>query len=228
MQAKDVMTREVVSAHPDTPVVEVARLMMSHGISGVPILDDSGRLVGLVSEGDLLRRVEPERFARQSWWLTLFAGEKAEDFVKTKGRYARDVMTKEVVTATPGTELGKIARLLETRRIKRVPVVEGSHLVGIVSRANLLHAMAANPAPAPQTVVQDRDLRDAVTRALEDAPGVSAVQMNVVVAGGTVDIWGYVHTDAERNAAQVAAENVPGIRHVHLHLGTMPAAGYWV
>ncbi|SFP98547.1 CBS domain-containing protein [Tranquillimonas alkanivorans] len=228
MQARDVMTREVVSARPDTPVAEVARLMMARGISGVPIVDDGGTLLGLVSEGDLLRRVEPERSGGRSWWLRLFAGENAEDFVKTEGRHARDVMTKEVVTATPDTHLGEIARLLESRRIKRVPVVEGGRLVGIVSRANLLHAVAANPAPAPETAVQDRDLRDAVTKALEDAPGVSAMQMNVVVAGGTVDIWGYVHTDAERDAARVAAENVPGVRHVQLHLGTVPAAGYWV
>lgn len=228
MEARDVMTREVITARPDTPVPEIARLMMTHEISGVPVIDASGALVGLVSEGDLLRRVEPGSGGAKSWWLRLFTDEAARDFVRTEGRHARDVMTTALHTVAPDTPLGEVARTLEKHRIKRVPVVEGGRLVGIVSRANLLHGIAANPAPAPASGAEDRQLRDAVLSALRDVPGVAGGNASVVVVDGRAEIWGTVHEEAEREAMRIAAENVPGVREVTLHVAVVPVAGYWV
>ncbi len=229
MQARDVMTREVVTTRPDMPVHKVAELMIKHHISGLPVLDNAGKLVGLVSEGDLLRRVEPEKSQKKSWWLSLIGDpDAAKDFVRTEGRHVSDVMTKKVITVAPETELREVAQKLEANRIKRLPVVENGKVVGIVSRANLLQGIAAHPSAAPALSPDDRDLREAVENAIESVPGVTITQQNVVVADGNVEIWGYVHDESQRDAIRVAAENVPGAKQVSLHVGRLPFGSYWV
>ncbi|MFV2035842.1 MAG: CBS domain-containing protein, partial [Halocynthiibacter sp.] len=140
MQAHDIMTKNVVTATPDTSVDQVAALMIEHDISAVPIVDENGAIAGLISEGDLMRRVEGAAQQPKSWWLSFFAGSEktATDFIVQRGRHARDIMTRDVETVAPDQPVGEIARLLERKRIKRVPVVENGVLVGLVSRANLL------------------------------------------------------------------------------------------
>ena len=166
MRAMDVMTTNVITVSPDTSVQEVAKILSERSISGVPVVDAENRLVGIVSEGDLLHRVEmgtdrrPDRRTgrRRSWWLDTVGSDEelARAYVKSHGRTARDVMTSEVTSVNETTELADIANLLETRRIKRVPVVRDGKLVGIVSRANLVRALAAagsrlTPTPPPTT-----------------------------------------------------------------------------
>ena len=151
MFARDVMTTSVLTVSPDTDVTEIAKMMLEHRISAVPVMSAQGKLVGIVSEGDLINRSEAETQHRASWWLRMASGEDdvSREYLRTHGRRAEDVMTTEVVTITPDTPLAEIAALLEKRHIKRVPVVEGGELVGIVSRANLLRGLAAwQPATA--------------------------------------------------------------------------------
>jgi CBS domain-containing protein len=221
MQAKDVMTTDVVSVSPDARVGEIARLLLERGISAVPVMDEAGAMIGIVSEGDLVRRLDGSHApARGSWWLTLLAGaeSRAADYIKIYGVRAADVMTKDVVAVDPQTPSRDIARLLEERGIKRVPVVFGSRVVGIVSRANLLQALAS-AGSAPSISPSDAELRNSILRALSDQAGLRIAFPNILVTDGTVALWGAVDSETERRAAAVAAANVPGVRRVQNHLG---------
>lgn len=172
MRAVDVMTTKVITVDPDASVLAVAKLLSEQAISGVPVVDAAGQLVGIVSEGDLLHRVEtgterhrgePLAGRRRSWWLETIGSprELARDFLKSHGRTAADVMTREVISVTETAELADVAMLLETKRIKRVPVLRDGKLVGIVSRANLVRALAATTSePAIDADSDDRGIRE--------------------------------------------------------------------
>jgi len=224
MQAQDIMTKKVVSAAPDSTVEQVTALMMKHHISAVPIVDNSGAIVGLISEGDLMRRVESTVKRHKSWWLSLFSdsADSAADFVAIRGRRASDIMTKDVEVVAPDTSAGAIARLLEEKRIKRVPVVENGTLVGIVSRANLLQALAAAPVITIDAQSSDREKREIVLGALANVPGLNPAHLNVVVSGDRVDVWGVTESDAEEKAARIALDNIEGLGHVSINLGRIP------
>tara|TARA_R110002110_G_scaffold328826_1_gene540338 strand:+ start:2204 stop:2899 length:696 start_codon:yes stop_codon:yes gene_type:complete len=221
MQAKDVMTHSVVSVSPDTPVSEIARKLIARGISAVPVLDEAGKIVGIVSEGDLMRRDESGTERRPSWWLRMFElpENKAHEFVKTHGLHARDVMTREVTTVSEDTPINEIAELLEYQHIKRVPVVRDGRPVGIVSRANLLFGLAAIRT-LPAVNIEDEAIQAELMTALKKA-GVRTLSVNVLVSGGVVDIWGDVSSEDERRAAGVAAEGVPGVVEVRNRAGVM-------
>lgn len=217
MRASDVMTTEVLSAAPDTQVAELARLMLERRISGLPVLDH-GRLVGVVSEGDLVRRVETP--ARYSGWLALFmsASSVAAEYIQTHGRLARDVMTTEVVTVPPDMPVAEIAELMDWRRIKRVPVVDAAgRMVGIITRANLLRALASRAAnAAPQ---DDLRIRDALVAELAGQGWAGRpVPDNILVEDGVVHLWGRYHDEVIRRAMVVAAEGISGVREVVDHM----------
>ena len=225
MQAADVMTVDVVTVDPETPVQQVASLLSERGISGVPVVDENRRLVGMISEGDLLRRVETGTQVRRSWWLEMLSTntELAGDYVKTRGRRARHVMTRDVVSVAEATPLVEIADLLERHRIKRVPVVHEGALVGIVSRANLVRALASGGA-APARPAADRDgvIRDKLLAELKRQKWAEASPGNVIVADGVVHLWGTILSDEERQALRVAAENIAGVRAVEDHTTLRP------
>ena len=221
MKAKDIMTSPVIAVTPDTPVREIAALLFERRISGVPVLQD-GRLVGLVSEADLLHRHEigTDRVAQpRSWWLRLFNVDSTPaEYVKSHATRARDVMVHEVVSVAPDTPIAEIASLLETHGIKRVPVLRGAQLVGIVSRGNLIQALAVMSQSAVRvTPPSDQAIRGRLLEELERQPWWGRVSSSVIVSGGVVHYWGMVNSDDERDAARVAAENVPGVRHVEDH-----------
>ena len=222
MQAKDVMTNEVITARPGSTVADIAALLLKHRISAVPILDDADRVVGIVSEGDLVRRID-DAADRGSWWLSLFARpESPAEYVKRHGRRAEEVMTRDVISVALDTPLGEIAHLLERKRIKRVPVIDQvGRLVGIVSRANLLQGLAVSQ-PLPGMQRSDEVLRKQVSEALRAAPGFVSTGVNATVTDGLVDLWGMVRTDDEERAARLAAGNVEGVRAVSTHLSRMP------
>ncbi len=223
MLARDVMTKDVVTVEPDTSVQAVADTLIKHRISAVPVVDKSGQVVGIVSEGDLIRRLE-DREKADSWWLSLFSSkyDDAADFVKARGRHARDVATANVVSVAEDTPVSEIARLLETRQIKRVVVLRDEALVGIVSRGDLLRAIATSAEETPPMGEDDQSLRDAVSAALNEVPGLDTAFVSVTVKNGVAEIWGLADSADEARGARVAAENVPGVTGVKVHLGRVP------
>ena len=235
MRAMDVMTTNVITVSPDTSVQALATLLSERGISGVPVVDANGRPIGIVSEGDLLHRVEtgtdrrPERRTgrRRSWWLDTIASDQdlARDYVKSHGRTAKDIMTRDVVTVTEETDLADVATLLEANRIKRVPVVRDGKIVGIVSRANLVRALGATTAaPTSDTGDDDRAIRGKLLAELGQQEWAARVwAQDIIVSGGVVHLWfGSDEPEERRRAVRVAAENVPGVRGVEEHVVPIP------
>lgn len=232
MLAKDVMTTRVITVLEDTPVEELVRTLLKWRISGVPVVDANDELVGVVSEGDLLGRATSEADEGDSWWLLGFLElqQRAQRYAKARGRLAKDVMSTPAITADANDTLAKIAAILEEHRIKRVPVLRHGKLVGIVSRANLLHGLAASPEPPVETTPPPRSsapdnqaIRATILNTLHNDIGVSGA-VNVIVSQGVVDLWGGVETEAERQAVRAVAENAPGVSTVRDHLGVFPFA----
>ncbi|MCE9642453.1 MAG: CBS domain-containing protein [Betaproteobacteria bacterium] len=218
MLARDVMTTAILTVTPETDVGEIARTMLDAHISAIPVIADDGSLVGIVSEGDLIHRAEAETRRRPSWWLRLLATpeEPAERYLREFGRRARDVMTKDVITVGPDTPLTEIASMLEKYHIKRVPVLEGNRLVGIVSRANLLRGVATWQKPTGVRV-EDTALRALLLDALAEAE-LPMHLVNVTVTAGVVEIWGVVDSALQVEAARAAAEATAGVVRLESHL----------
>ena len=222
MRASDIMTTKVVTISPDMKVDEIARVLLEKGISAVPVADDTGKVLGIVSEGDLLRRHENQTERRHSSWLSLFTSseDEARDYAKTHGMTAAQVMTGNIISVDEETSVGDIAQLLEKRRIKRVPVIQDGKLVGIVSRANLLHGLAASKDSGPAAPsVDDRQLRKNILAKLENENWISHGALNVIVTSGAVELWGWVNSEDERKALMIAVETVEGVTSVEDHLG---------
>lgn len=225
MMASDVMTRDVVTVGPDTPVAAIIRLLLTRGISGVPVVDDEGVIVGMVSEGDLLRRAELGTEKKRGSWRAFFTGTAtlASEYVRSHAMLARDMMTREVVCVGPTAALDAIADLMETHRIKRIPVVQDRTLVGIISRANLLRALASRvvtgeaPTGTAESVATDAAIRTALTTELASQAWSRRVDNSVVVTDGVVHLWGLVASPEESRALEIAARGVPGVREVQNH-----------
>jgi CBS domain-containing protein len=224
MKAADIMISNVITVTADSDVVEVAKTLLSNRISGVPVIDKSGRIVGIVSEGDLLRRAEVGTERHRSWWLQLLTSKEtlAQDFVQSHGRKVGDVMTRGVVTVAPDTPLSDVATALEKHGIKRVPVVKDGKLVGIVSRANLLQALASMRKDVQPGKVDDATLRDRVVANLDRQPWTWPALINVIVRDENVELWGLVNSETEKNAVRIAAEGVAGVKSVSDNLRIMP------
>lgn len=223
MRAKDVMTTEVVYADPESSVRAIARTLLKRRISGVPVADHDGRVIGIVSEGDLMRRPESETARPRSWWLELMETpeDRASHYLKSHGLTARDVMTREPITVTEDTPLEEIAMLLEQKAIKRVPVLRDGKLVGIVSRADLLHGLVARAGQAARPAPLAPPTREAIIAGIRDA-GLSLDCVNVVVADDVVHLWGAVDSALQRDALVLAAKGTPGVTRVESHLVVTP------
>lgn len=220
MNAADAMTRNVITVGQDAPIVQAVRLMLQHRISGLPVIDAAGRLVGIVTEGDLLRRAETGTERRRPRWLELLLGPSrlAADYVRSHGRKVGDVMTRDLVTVEEATPLEQLVRVMEERRVKRVPVLRDGALVGIVSRANLVRALAAGIVEATPGSLSDAEIRDRLVAEFEEQSWAPPTAPNFVVRNGVVHIWGLVTSDDQRAALRVMAENIPGVREVRDHL----------
>jgi CBS domain-containing protein len=226
MLASEVMTREVITIDPKTDVKEIVDLMIRHRISGLPVVDAQGRVLGIVSEGDLMRRVENDTERRDSWWLTaLFAArDDSGSYIKSHARRAEDLMTRDPVTVGSDTPLFRIAQLLEKHHVKRVPVVDEGRLVGIISRSNLLQGFSATQTRAQASgSANDADIRHRIMDAMEERFDISGNMTNVVVQDGVVDLWGLVESDSQRKAAAILAEEVDGVKSVNNHLKILKA-----
>lgn len=221
MQAQDVMTTRVTTIGADAPVREAAIRMLERGVSALPVVDGENFVLGIVSEGDLVRRAELGTDGTRSWWLRALAGNAATDYLKTHGSLVRDVMTTPVVSVTPETPLHQVARLIEEKRIKRVPVLEAGRLVGIVSRADLVRRLATAPAKRAALVTTDRALKQRVSEEVTKT-GVDTPYLNIIVENATVHFWGAVKAPAEQRALRTAAESIAGVRSVEDHTFVMP------
>lgn len=224
MQAADIMTTNLVTVAEDATAGDAAQLMIQHRISALPVVDSSGRLTGIVSEGDLMRRADLGTELARSWWLELLTSNRrlAAEYVKSHAHKVRDLMTREIITASPGTPISEVARLLEQHGIKRVPITDGDNLVGIVSRANIIQGIAslkleASPTPSPK----DSVIREAILEAVKQAPWQPWL-WNVTVSKGVADLWGITETSAEKKAIGVAAENTPGVVAVNNNVIVRP------
>ncbi len=223
MQARDIMTASVATVRPDTEVSEIAKQLLARNISAMPVVVDRDRVVGIVSEGDLMRRSENETERQPSWWIRVFAEpeDRARDYIKTHGMCAQDIMSRNVISVAEDTPLAEIAETLERHHIKRVTVLRDDKLVGIVSRANLLQGLVAAGAKTAASE-SDRDVRAAIEQTAAEA-GLGVEHVSVVVADGVATMWGMVESDAERTALGLAAERVAGVRRVENNINVMPA-----
>lgn len=223
MKAGDVMTTDVVAVGPETSVQEIAQTLLEHRISAVFVVDGEGRPIGVVSEGDLMRRAETDTVRSRSWWLRAFVDSDtlAQEYAKAHGRHARDVMTRSVVRVAEDADLADVATLLETHRIKRVPVVRDDRIVGVVSRANLLRALASMSAKGTVSAA-DRAIRDGLRVKFSSQSWVIAHDTNVLVEDGVVQLWGRAVSEDARSAMRAAADSTPGVKAVEDHLVVMP------
>jgi len=219
MQIQDIMTQYVISVDPDDTVARAVRLMLQEHISGLPVIEKSGQLVGVVTEGDFLRRAETGTQRIRPRWLEFIAGPGriADEYVHTHSRKVRDVMTPEPLTIGEDASLADAVSLMEKRRVKRLPVVRDGKVVGIVSRANLLRALvsaAIEPTPAR---ADDKTIREHIVAELKAAKWAPVAMIDVVVKDGVVDLWGTITDERERQALIVVAENTPGVKRVNDH-----------
>ena len=220
MKAEDVMTRDVISIAPDATVLQAARLMLQHHISGLPVVDKDGKLVGVLSEGDFLRRRETRTEHKRSRWLEFLMGPGriAAEYSHSHGSKVAEVMTTEVQTVDEVTALEDIVDLMERKRIKRVPVLCGGQLVGIVTRSNLMHAMVSMARVTQPAAKDDVTIREKLLAEFQKEIWAPAAMTNVVVRDGVVELWGVIVDERQREAMKVAAENIPGVKTVNDHL----------
>ena len=217
MQAQDVMTKQVVTASAESTVLEIAELMLKHRISAIPIVESDNKIVGIVSEGDLVRRAENDTAKLGSWWLSLFTGNaaQAEKFTKSHGKNAKDVMTKDVLVAQESASLREIANLLEKNRFKRLPIVRDGNLVGIVSRANLIQAIIANQnSEGLQSNKSDTEIRAAIISTLRQEPWSDTKHTNIIVKDGVAHLWGTVTSETQARALLSAVASTAGVKDV--------------
>ena len=221
MRAHQIMTRKVITVKADTPVLDAANLMLQHHISGLPVVDETGRLIGMVSEGDFVRRSEIGTQRPRIRWLEFLmgvVGKAAQDYVREHGRKVSDIMTQDdLCIATEDMPLSELVRLMERRNVKRMPVVRGHTLIGIVTRTDLLRAVASLARDVPDPTADDDHIRDRVIATIEKNDW-RPLQFGATVRDGIVHLSGIIADERYRRAAIVAAENVSGVKLVHDHL----------
>lgn len=216
MRAVDVMVRGVVTVHPETSISDAIGLLIQHDISALPVVDDEARLVGVLSEADLIHRAELGTEKHRPWWMEAVTGAAAlaEEFAKAHGQKVGDIMTTEVVSVGEDTPISDIATLLERHRIKRVPVVHDGKVIGVVSRANLIQALASTISKQSDNGAEDRAIRNELLDRLGHQDWTDFGGRNVIVTDAVVHLWGLVGSEAERHALVALAENVPGVKEV--------------
>ena len=231
MKAQNVMTRHVISIGPDATVLQAARLMLQHHISGLPVVDKDGNLVGVLSEGDFLRRRETKTERHRSRWLEFLIGPgpMAEEYSHSHGGKVSEVMTTDVHTVEQDTALEDIVELMERKRIKRVPVMCGGQMVGIITRSNLMHAMVSLARKAEPSTTNDVSIRERLLEEIRREQWAPAAMVNVSVRDGVVELWGVIIDERQRQALKVAAENIPGVKEVKDHLAWVePTSGMMI
>ncbi|MBN8968879.1 MAG: CBS domain-containing protein [Rhizobiales bacterium] len=219
MRAHQIMSRPAISVTPETSILDAANLMLRRHISGLPVIDDAGKLVGIVSEGDFIRRSEIGTTKKRGRWLSFLIGPggAATDFVREHGRKVGDVMTPDPVTISEDATLEDAVALMEKKNVKRLPVMHGNAMVGILTRSNLLQAVASLARDIPDPTADDDRIRERIIREIEKADW-RPLNLEVIVRDGIVHLSGVIADERSRQATIVAAENIEGVRLVHDHL----------
>ena len=221
MKAQDIMSRMVVGVRADTDIEQAIKIMLDRHMSGLPVLDKSESLIGIVTEGDFMQRPEVGVERRRPRWLQflLSPGRLADEYTHTHGRKVEEVMTTEVITANMDTPLEDIIHLMSRNRIKRIPIVSGSKVVGIVTRADVLRALStAIPHQTPNRKRSDGDILQDIHSEFDRVACIPAALIDASVHEGVVDLRGSITDERERRAVRVAVENIPGVSAVHDHL----------
>jgi CBS domain-containing protein len=223
MYAMKVMTRPVVTVPADATVWAAADILLGARISAAPVVDADGRMIGIVSEADLMSRPETGTVPGRSWLQRLLADESvlARDYMRSHSHHVADVMTRRVVAAEERTELKEIANLMQRHNIKRLPVLRDGKVVGIVSRANLLQGLLARELRPAEGTAQDGDVRARVCGELDRHSWGSGVS-NVVVENGVVHLWGHASSESAKEAVRVAVESVAGVKRVTNKIVVLP------
>ena len=229
LKARDVMTRKVLSVSPDTPVRALARFLVDHRISAAPVVGAGDVPLGVVSEGDLLRRIELGTEGRKAWWVSILSDpdDDARSFVKTHGLVAADVMTRGVVCVDPEAELSAIANLLEARRIKRVFVLSQGKVAGVITRSDVVKTLVRQPEPAAKRRV-DADIHEAIESAIRKEDWAPLAFVSIAVKDGAVDLAGAVGSQAQREGLVLLARRVEGVRDVKDNLVVRPSGAWGV
>jgi CBS domain-containing protein len=219
MRAHQIMTRQVITVATGAPIVEAANTMLQNHISGLPVVDETGKLVGIISQGDFIRRAEIGTQRKRGRWLKLLlgSGKVASDFVHERGRKVGEIMTLDPCTVTEDATLEDVVSLMEQNNVKRLPVMRGDQLVGIVTRSNLLQAVAELAREVPDPTADDDHIRNHIITSIEKTDW-GPFGLGVIVRNGNVHLSGVITNERSRQAAIVAAENVSGVRKVHDHL----------
>jgi len=228
MKARDIMVSPVITINENSTVRDLAKVLLANHISAVPVVDPGGKMVGIVSEADLMHRTESGTERPSSWWLSLISGDRhiAAEYVQSHAAKVKDVMTSDVRTAQPDTPLVEIADMFEEKHIKRVPIVNAAgDLVGIVSRANIIQGIVS-ARPRLEINPPDTTIREKLVTELKKQSWSHVHKLNVIVTNGVVDLWGFVQSEKERQAIRVAAESIPGVVAVNDHLMRDPASVY--
>jgi CBS-domain-containing membrane protein len=219
MRAHQIMTRDVVTIGPNASIVDAANIMLTHHISGLPVIDTDGELIGVISEGDFLRRVEIGTERKRARWLRLLLGpgQTAADFVHEHGRKVGEIMTRHPYTVRADATVADIVRVMEKYHVKRLPVLQDGRMIGIVTRKNLLQAVASLARDTPSSQLSDDNIRRKVIAAI-DSNDWRPFGLSVLVRNGAVHLSGVITEERSRKATVVAAENVCGVKEVHDHL----------
>ncbi|MCC7103534.1 MAG: CBS domain-containing protein [Chloroflexi bacterium] len=231
MRARDIMTRDVVTVRRDTPVREVLALLIAHRISGVPVVDDHQRILGIISEGDLILRERALRRRTGNAFLfqQLFGdhAKLAEEYRKAHGRVAREVMTRQVISCPPSAPVEEIAHIMAEKRIKRVPIVEDDRLVGLVSRADVvkvaMQRLLALESSDTVEALSDEEIAKKLVELLRQEPWAEVERLQITVRDGVVLLEGSAETVAEREAIELAARRIPGVLDVRDSLNILPS-----
>lgn len=216
MKAQDIMTRDVITVGPDKSVKDIAALMVEKHVSGIPVVGDNGAIIGIVSQSDLLHRAEVGTQRKHKWWFRLFADSNAlaNEFVKTHGHKAHDIMTRYVVSVREDAELRDVADILDKHRIKRVPVVKEGRLVGLVTRGDLVRALTLAQVSKPAQKVDNAALHKALQARIQKQPWINKTYINLTANDGKVEMWGFVESAEQHRALRLLVEETAGVTKV--------------
>jgi CBS domain-containing protein len=224
MNAQDAMTTDVITVGPEATIGEIAALLVHHRISAVPVVSDDNRVIGIVSQTDLGHRSETGTEKRRKWWLEVFADAdtKAREYIKSHGLKAQDVMTRFIVSVSKAANLSEVAEVLDTHRIRQVPVMDDGKLVGMISRADLVRKLAEVSIAAPTTRPQNGALQKAIWDQVKAQPWLKSAYVNLAVKDGVVELWGAVDSNEQRRALRILVEGVNGVQKVEDNVGLFP------